>query len=319
MEEILKLREQFKSVQLQDSVHRLSERNCVEIIRKLLQQQKVQLIFTVDGKEYLTPQQLELEIKDEILSHGGRINVLDLQALLNVGLEHVEAKVAELVKKDKKLQMLHGDLITKNYLDGVAEELNEVIQEAGQLTLSDASKRFGLTSEFLHEALRERMGKIIHGSLENGMTYTAAFVQRYKAKMRGIFSAITKPTALTQLINDYNLQEKLFFGVLGELEKEGRLAGTIERGVYVPHIFAHARQKWISAFFEQNKYIEYQTLSKSSISDPRKYLQNLYPDGIALANCYVSSSLVKQIDASLEGYLLSGEDDLHKTFYVDVA
>ncbi|KAK2563481.1 E3 UFM1-protein ligase 1-like protein [Acropora cervicornis] len=43
------------------------------------QRAQLKVIYTTDGKEYLTPQQLEREIKDELFVHGGRINVVDLQ------------------------------------------------------------------------------------------------------------------------------------------------------------------------------------------------------------------------------------------------
>jgi len=41
----------------------------------------------------------------------GRINVVDLRQLLNIDLSHVEAKVEELLKHDKTLVLIKGDLI----------------------------------------------------------------------------------------------------------------------------------------------------------------------------------------------------------------
>jgi hypothetical protein len=38
-----------------------------------------QLIYGTDGKEYLTPEQLEKEIKEEIASSGGRVSITDIQ------------------------------------------------------------------------------------------------------------------------------------------------------------------------------------------------------------------------------------------------
>ena len=35
---------------------RLSERNCVEIVMKLLEMKLLDVVFTTDGKQYLTPQ-----------------------------------------------------------------------------------------------------------------------------------------------------------------------------------------------------------------------------------------------------------------------
>jgi len=50
---------------------RLTERNCVEIINKLLELKLLDVVFTTDGKEYVTPKQLIREISDELYVHGG--------------------------------------------------------------------------------------------------------------------------------------------------------------------------------------------------------------------------------------------------------
>lgn len=52
--------------------HRLSERNCIEIISKLVQEKKLDVVHTLDGKEYITPAQISREIRDELYVHGGQ-------------------------------------------------------------------------------------------------------------------------------------------------------------------------------------------------------------------------------------------------------
>lgn len=55
-------------------LHRLSERNCIEIITKLVQDKKLDVVHTLDGKEYITPAQISREIRDELYVHGGQLN-----------------------------------------------------------------------------------------------------------------------------------------------------------------------------------------------------------------------------------------------------
>jgi len=43
----------------------------------------------------------------------GRVNLVDLQQSLNVDLSHIEAKVNELVKNDRSLTLILGQLINK--------------------------------------------------------------------------------------------------------------------------------------------------------------------------------------------------------------
>lgn len=71
-DEIKRLAADFQRAQLSSTAHKLSERNCIEIVQKLIGLGLVEVIYTTDGKEYLTPQQLEREIKDELFVHGGK-------------------------------------------------------------------------------------------------------------------------------------------------------------------------------------------------------------------------------------------------------
>lgn len=71
-DEIKRLAADFQRAQLSSTAHKLSERNCVEIVQKLIGLGLVEVIYTTDGKEYLTPQQLEREIKDELFVDGGK-------------------------------------------------------------------------------------------------------------------------------------------------------------------------------------------------------------------------------------------------------
>ena len=52
-------------------VLRLSERNVVELVTKLVELKLIEVLYTSDGKEYITPQHLAKEIRDELTVHGG--------------------------------------------------------------------------------------------------------------------------------------------------------------------------------------------------------------------------------------------------------
>ena len=53
-------------------LRRLSERNCIEIVQKLVEAKLVDVIYTIDGKEYLTPDELTKEIIEELQVRGGK-------------------------------------------------------------------------------------------------------------------------------------------------------------------------------------------------------------------------------------------------------
>ncbi len=50
---------------------RLSERNCIEIVAKLVEDKKLDVVHTLDGKEYVTPAQISREMRDELYMHRG--------------------------------------------------------------------------------------------------------------------------------------------------------------------------------------------------------------------------------------------------------
>ena len=70
-EEVRRLAADFQRIQAASTVHRLSERNCIELVNKLLSMGLVEVLYTLDGKEYVTPHHLEREIRDELTVHRG--------------------------------------------------------------------------------------------------------------------------------------------------------------------------------------------------------------------------------------------------------
>ena len=71
-EEVRKLAADFQQLQATAGANKLSERNCIELVTRLIQMGQIDVVYTVDGKEYVTPQHLEKEIKNELLVHRGR-------------------------------------------------------------------------------------------------------------------------------------------------------------------------------------------------------------------------------------------------------
>ncbi len=75
-EEVRRLAADFQRVQAASTAHRLSERNCVELVNKLVELRMVNVVYTVDGKEYVTPQHLDRELRDELTANRGPLTKL---------------------------------------------------------------------------------------------------------------------------------------------------------------------------------------------------------------------------------------------------
>ncbi|XP_071396646.1 E3 UFM1-protein ligase 1 [Centroberyx affinis] len=309
-EEIRRLAADFQRAQFADTVQRLSERNCIEIIAKLVQEKKLDVVHTLDGKEYVTPAQISREIRDELYVHGGRINIVDLQQLINVDLVHVESRASDIAKSDKGVQFVLGQLIDENYLDRLAEEVNDKLQEAGLISIAELCKNYDLPGDFLTEELSKRLGKLVQGEMDQynrGAIFTPAFVARHKARIRGLFSAITRPTPVSNMIGAFGFQEHLLYSVLEELVNSGRLKGTVvggrqDKAVYIPDIYSRTQNTWVDSFLQQNGYLEFDALVRLGIPDPINYIKKRFKSSklLFLRAACVGQALVDQVEASVE-------------------
>ncbi|KAI5625512.1 E3 UFM1-protein ligase 1 [Silurus asotus] len=308
-EEIRRLAADFQRVQFTESVQRLSERNCIEIITKLAEEKKLDVVHTLDGKEFITPSQISREIRDELYAHGGRINVVDLQKIINVDLVHVESRANEVAKSDRGTRIILGQLITERYLEQMCEEINDKLQEAGQVNITELSKTHQLPSDFLTQELSVRLGRLIDGHMDQftGLIFTQNFINRHKAKIRGLFSSITRPTPMNNLIGQYGLQDNLLYSLLDELVNSGRVLGSVvggrqDKAVFVPDVYCRAQNAWVESFLTHNSYLEFESLSRLGIPDPVNYIKKRFKDRklLFLQLVCVEAAILAQLEASVE-------------------
>lgn len=69
--EIRQLQAELERVQTTSTAFKLSEANCVEIVKRLTEMKLLNVLFTVDGKEYVHPDHLEREILNELEANKG--------------------------------------------------------------------------------------------------------------------------------------------------------------------------------------------------------------------------------------------------------
>ncbi|XP_076076266.1 E3 UFM1-protein ligase 1-like [Mytilus galloprovincialis] len=309
-EEVKRLAADFQRAQLSVAKQRLSERNVIELVSKLVNLKLIDVIYTLDGKEYLTHQELYKEITDELLVNGGRINLVDLQQLLNVDFSHIESKASEIIKHEKNRSLVLGQLIDISYLDKIAEEVNDKLQDQGHVTIPELTKLYDLPADFLSEHIHHRVGKIIHGHVDaydRDVIFTESFITRMKAQIRGTFSAITRPTVIQSIMSRHSFQERLFYSLLEDLVNKGRLAGSIsggrqEKALYIPNIYTKSQNEWVDSFYKQNGYLEYDSLIRLGIADPKSYIKRRFKDEAMtyLGTCCIGAAIKDQVEASVE-------------------
>lgn len=319
--ELLELQRQFEFAQQAKSSIRLSDRNVVELVHKLQELHIIDfdLLHTVSGKEYITPDQLRLEMEVEI-SKSGRVSLIDLSDIIGVDLYHVEKQAQQLVSDSVGLMLIQGEIISQTYWDTVAEEINERLQECSQLAMAELAAQLQISSELAVTVLEPRLGTLIKGRLEGGQLYTPAYVARVTAMVRGAARGITVPTnlsvvwsSLQQLLLEMNgtsgvsVEAAFFQSLFNGLMKEGEILGSLRAGVHwTPAVFAQAQRESVDSFFSQNSYITYDVLRKLAIPQPKQYLQSRYPEGIPLDTVFVHPSTIEMLDTTIEDAIEQG-------------
>ncbi|XP_031828803.1 UFM1 specific ligase 1 isoform X1 [Nomia melanderi] len=315
-DEVKRLAADFQKAQLSSTLQKLSERNCVEIVTKLIETKLLDVIFTNDGKEYVTPQHLGKEIKDELYIHGGRISLVDLAQILNVNLSHVSKVTSEIEKTNKGFKLILGQLIDKVYMNKISEEINDKLMQLGSVNVSELTIQYDLPAEFLQSLIEKELGKTIFGKQDTQdfrVFYTESFIARNRAKIRGALSAITKPTPLSIVLAQCSVSERIFFSILDNLQEMKQIPGVIAgkqgtKSFYVPTIYSKSQNEWVENFYKQNGYLEYDALNRLGISDPPNFVKRHFPneDIILLDSVAVGSTINDQVYANIEDAVASG-------------
>ncbi|KYM99511.1 PREDICTED: E3 UFM1-protein ligase 1 homolog [Cyphomyrmex costatus] len=315
-EEVKRLAADFQKAQLSSTLQKFSERNCIEIISTLVENKLLDIIFTNDGKEYVTPQHLRKEIKDELYIHGGKISLVELVQILNINLSQITKAVTELEKHNKGLKVILGQLIDKSYINKIAEEINDKLVQYGCINVAELTLTYNLPSDFLQSVIEKELGKIIHAtqdSQDRKIFYTESFIARNKAKIKGALSAITKPTPLSAILGQCGVLERIFFSILDSLQEVKQVPGIVTgkqsgNSIYIPTIYSKSQNEWVENFYKQNGYLEYDALTRLGISDPSGFIKRHFPNEnmVFLKSVAVGTVITDQVDANIEEVVATG-------------
>eukprot|EP01023_Acetabularia_acetabulum_P023003 TRINITY_DN22604_c0_g1_i2.p2 TRINITY_DN22604_c0_g1~~TRINITY_DN22604_c0_g1_i2.p2 ORF type:complete len:233 (-),score=34.52 TRINITY_DN22604_c0_g1_i2:57-755(-) len=206
--DISSLLSQLEEVQQQKSTSRLSERNIIELITKLKELGFLgdELLYTVNGKEYITTERLKAEILSHLNIAGGRVLLADLPAKIGVDLSHIERQGEAIVaESDSKIIGFGNELIAIKFFDSMASEIDEMLREEGVLELGELARRFSLSREMIVAQISERIGSVIQARMEGAVLYTSQYIERLKSLLRGALRATSIPTNVTNLAKDLQL------------------------------------------------------------------------------------------------------------------
>uniref|UniRef100_A0A182X1D8 E3 UFM1-protein ligase 1 homolog n=1 Tax=Anopheles quadriannulatus TaxID=34691 RepID=A0A182X1D8_ANOQN len=305
-DEIKRLAADFQKAQLSTGLQRLSERNCIEIVRLLIEKGLIDVIYTNDGKEYLTQDHLKQEVKDELYVRGGRVNLIELARVLNVDFGKIEYTAKRLVEKDPNLHLLLGQLIETSYLQRVASEINQKLVQYGEIHIGQLTTTYDLPTDFiLNKIVLGNLHKVIFAKQDPTnahIFFTQSYIARNKAKIRGALAAITKPTPISVILNLTDVPARILYMSLNEMSSLGSVTVQSPAGQYIPHVYQRMQAQWVKDYFKQNGHIMYETVTKLGVSDVRSFVQAQLPDEklVQLKNCIIGNRLIDQVKDSMD-------------------
>ncbi|OQS07839.1 hypothetical protein THRCLA_00167 [Thraustotheca clavata] len=301
MDELRALQAELAAAQRGDGRRlKLSEHHVVDLIIKMQKLGKVELIYTLDAKAVLTPKQLNREIHDMLLRQMGRVTLTDLYQGINVDISYIENECKAIAQSSSDVSFIGGELIAEWYLDGIMEDMNEALQATGHVTMGDLALQYGFTVEFMASVVASRLGSIIKAEIKSNTLYTQSFVARQGARIRGIFSAITRPVALPEIVAISGIDEPTIANAIAHFIECKSLNGTLRGREYVPQIFLDTQRRLIFDFFTSNGYLPYSMAHQLHIQRPFDYLKKDFPDAIALRNIAVSHQMLLQVESAVD-------------------
>jgi len=303
MEAIRELQRQLAKAQEASKVKKISERNCIDLVQKLIDLDQVKLFHTTTGKEWLTPEQLDREIRDALAVSGGRLGVTDLPAEVGVAVEHIESRVDIICKKDGSLTRLQGELFSDQYLQGVAQEMEESLAELGCLAISDLAVRYNLPADFVRGSVLSRI-TAPHQTKQN-VIYTDAYAARVGARTRGALRGCTLPVTLAQLAARHRIDPDMLGTAVQKMLKDGTLLGKLQGSTFTPKVYSDNRSGKIDDFYSTNQYLPL-AMAKAADVVVKTWAKEKNLEGVTLSTAFVDNQLIEPVVSSITEALSRG-------------
>ena len=246
MSDLNALKNQFMSLQKKKSNFKLSERTVVEIVLKIINRGKVNLLHTTSGKEYVVDGKANIEIINEIKKRK-RVTTFELSSYLELPINIIEKKVDELIQKNKNFLLVDGKIMTKDYLEKITMEINDLVIKEGSASLADISNMYDLSIDFLKNLLKE---KISEGSLNAKLfptrIITDYYIQNQMKKIRPILLANINPISVSKILAKYpDIDELLINQNINSLIESGQVKGTFMNNVFENILYSRAQENYV--------------------------------------------------------------------------
>ncbi|VDK61992.1 unnamed protein product [Onchocerca ochengi] len=265
--DIQRLAADFQRIQLAENSKKLSENNCVELISMLIKSKAIDILFTTDGKEYVTRNHLLNEVKNECIGREGRVSICDLAHTLNVDYEHIENAVSIISKQD--------------YINVLCRDLNERLIDDGIVSISQLAKTWDLPTEILNSLVLVEVGSKVDAIRDGDALYTRSYLSAQRNIIRAMLCGLTKVTPVARLQSELELTSAMFWSLFDELdavkEVPGKIVGarTSNHCLYHPNIYTVLVKQYILKTFLQEGILKLAVFKKLSVAEPKIYMKEV--------------------------------------------
>ncbi|KAG0030809.1 E3 UFM1-protein ligase 1 [Podila clonocystis] len=287
----------------------LSEDACNDLVHSLVRLGYLGDIATsLDGKTFITQEQLTKDITSLLEKRNGRVSILELPRALNANSDDIQAQIMDLMKANPgRYVQAQDELLKIEYLDEMVSQLNDELIKRGFWTVADQCRKHKFSLEFMKQFLRDKVGAIIKGqwdTADRGAVYTTWFIEKEKTVFSTMLQELKEPTPLHVLQARHVVQDQFFYALCDMLSKDQDLPGVFkginDQGIFVPWPYKKQQAEMIESFFRNNGFIEYSTIKKHGVADPKGYVQTNHPSAILLDTHAVKESIWSIVDASVE-------------------
>ncbi|KAG0280135.1 E3 UFM1-protein ligase 1 [Linnemannia exigua] len=287
----------------------LSEEACGDLIHSLARLGYLSNIATsLDGKAFITLDQLDSEILSELDKRNGRVSVLDLPRTLNANSSDIQDRIQGLIRsRPGRIFHIQDEVVKLEYFQDMTTQMNEELSQRGFITALEISRKYKFGIDFVRQFLKDRVGSTIPGlwdTVDRGLVIAPWFYEQEKASLLNTLHQLKEPTSLATLKAKHVVQEQLMYGLCDTLAKDTGLPGTFkgvgEQGTFVPQPYEQQQTDWIETFFKDNGFIELDAVKKRGVVDPKAYMQTNHPTVLILETHAVKESIWSIIDASVE-------------------
>ncbi|KAM3717296.1 E3 UFM1-protein ligase [Dirofilaria immitis] len=322
--DIQRLAADFQRIQLAESSKNiiLAENNCVELISMLIKSKAIDILFTTDGKEYVTRNHLLDEVKNECIFREGRVSLYDLAHTLNVDYEHIESAVSVISKQSSTFVLCNAELFFRDYIDVLCKDLNERLMDNGIVSISQLMKIWNLPTEMLNSLVLVEVGSKVGAIRDGDALYTRSYLSAQRNIIRAMLCGLTKVTPIVRLQSELELTNAMFWLLFDELdamnEVPGKIVGarTSNHSLYIPNIYTVLVKQYIRKTFLQEGMLKLSIFKKLSVTEPMIYMKEVlnnmeHSTLIYFPSAIISKKVWNEIEAAVK-------EEMNSSSVVDV-